>query len=209
MNMYLFFTDLKKWVKEELESTDVDVLDIPTMEKVVEGGSPFVIMFVDDPKKELNSEAAILKVADKYDIGVAKVEGLSTKYGINVVPTFVYFEGGVPSIFDEEEGEELDSNSEALAEWIEEQRTSSTIEEVTEEILKLLAREKEYVAVFFTGPCNENAATDQECETVLHDLENIDDDLDDFGIKLVTTEDIKYAGTVLKVRRIPSLGKFG
>ena len=203
----LHFSDLKKWVKEELESTDVDVLDIPTMEKVVEGGSPFVIMFVDDPKKELNSEAAILRVADKYDIGVAKVEGLSTKYGIDVVPTFVYFEDGVPSIFDEE-GEELDSNSEALAEWIEEQRTSSTIEEVTEEILKLLAREKEYVAVFFTGPCNENAATDQECETVLHDLENIDDDLDDFGIKLVTTEDIKYAGTALKVRRIPSLGIF-
>ena len=60
------------------------------------------------------------------------------------------------------------------------QLKSSTIEEVTEEILKLLAREKEYVAAFFTGPCNENAATDQECETVLHDLENIDDDLDDF-----------------------------
>ena len=62
--------------------------------------------------------------------------------------------------------------------------------------------------LFFKGPCNENAATDQECETVLHDLENIDDDLDDFGIKLVTTEDIKYAGQVLKIRRIPSLGIF-
>ena len=105
-------------------------------------------------------------------------------------------------------GEELDSNPEAIAEWIEEQRTSSTIEEVTEEILKLLATTKEYVGVFFTGPCNPKAATDQECERVLHDLENIDDDLDDFGIKLVTTEDIKYAGTVLKVRRIPSLGIF-
>ena len=43
---------------------------------------------------------------------------------------------------------------------------------------------------------------------MLHDLENIDDDLDDFGIKLVTTEDIKYAGQVLKIRRIPSLGIF-
>ena len=70
----------------------MDVLDIPTMEKVVEGGSPFVIMFVDDPKKELNSEPAILKVADKYDIGVAKVEGLSTKYGIgNVKYTSLQF----------------------------------------------------------------------------------------------------------------------
>ena len=62
--------------------------------------------------------------------------------------------------------------------------------------------------LYAIGPCNENAATDQECETVLHDLENIDDDLDDFGIKLVTTEDIKYAGQVLKIRRIPSLGIF-
>ena len=54
------------------------------------------------------------------------------------------------------------------------------------------------MAVFFTGPCNENAATDQEYETVLQDLVNIDDDLDDFGIKLVTTEDIiiKYARTI-------------
>ena len=56
---------LKTWVTEELESTDVDVLDLPTMEKVVEGGSPFVIMFVDDAKRELNSEAAILKVSIK------------------------------------------------------------------------------------------------------------------------------------------------
>lgn len=53
---------LKTWVKEELESTDIDQLDLATMEKVVAGGSPFVIMFVDDPKRELNSEAAILKV---------------------------------------------------------------------------------------------------------------------------------------------------
>lgn len=53
---------LKTWVKDELDSTDVDELDLPTMEKVVAGGSPFVIMFVDDPKRELNSEAAILKV---------------------------------------------------------------------------------------------------------------------------------------------------
>ena len=47
------------------------------------------------------------------------------------VPTFVYFEGGVPSIFDKEEGKELDSNSKALTELSEEQRTSSTTEEVT------------------------------------------------------------------------------
>ena len=57
------------------------------------------------------------------------MEGLSTKYGIDVVPTFVYFEDGIPSVYDEE-NDELDSDPEAIAEWVEEQRTSSTIEEV-------------------------------------------------------------------------------
>jgi len=43
---------------------------------------------------------------------------------------------------------------------------------------------------------------------VLQDLEEIDDELDDFGIPLVTTTGIKYAGNVLKVRKFPSLGIF-
>ena len=48
----------------------------------------------------------------------------------------------------------------------------------------------------------------QECEKVLYELENIDDELDDFGITLVTTEDIKYAGRRLKIRKFPALGMF-
>ena len=78
----------------------------------------------------------------------------------------------------------MDSNSKAFTKWIEEQRMSSTIEELTEEIPTLLACEKEYVTVFFTGPYNENAAMDQEFETVLHELENINDDLDDFEVQI-------------------------
>ena len=39
-------------------------------------------------------------------------------------------------------------------------------------------------------------------------MENIDDELDDFGITLVTTEDIKYAGRRLKIRKFPALGMF-
>ena len=49
---------------------------------------------------------------------------------------------------------------------------------------------------------------DLECSRVLQELEEIDDELDDFGIPLVTTIGIKYAGTVLKVRKFPSLGLF-
>ena len=71
---------LKTWVKEELESTDVDELDLATMEKVVEGGSPFVIMFVDDPKRELKSEAAILKVRIFHSDSLVFVNILCLQY---------------------------------------------------------------------------------------------------------------------------------
>ena len=98
---------LTTWVKDELESIEIDVLEFPTMEKVVEGGNPFIFMFVEDAKRELDFEKAIDKVADKYGIGLAKVEGLASKYGINVLPTIVYFEDGIPSIYDAE-GEDME-----------------------------------------------------------------------------------------------------
>ena len=98
---------LTTWVKDELESIEIDVLEFPTMEKVVESGNPFIFMFVEDAKRELDFEKAIDKVADKYGIGLAKVEGLASKYGINVLPTIVYFEDGIPSIYDAE-GEDME-----------------------------------------------------------------------------------------------------
>ena len=53
-----------------------------------------------------------------------------------VVVVAVYYEGGIPSIF---ESALEDGNGEAVREWLEEQRTEDTIEEVTEEMLQHLA----------------------------------------------------------------------
>ena len=71
-----------------------------------------------------------------------------------------------------------------------------------------LSTTKDYLAVAFTGPCEERAKTDLLCRSVLSGLETIDDELDAFGISLVATEDIKYAGRVLKIRRFPAVGIF-
>ena len=64
---------------------------------------------------------------------------------------------------------------EPVLEWLEEQRTSDTIEAVTEEVLQYLANSLEYVAVFFTGPCDVRAKTDQECEKVHEDVHKMRD----------------------------------
>ncbi len=79
---------------------------------------------------------------------------------------------------------------------------------MTEDILSYLSDTKEYLAVFFSGPCDERARTDQECRAALAELEKIDDELDSYGITLVTTEQIKYAGIQLRLRTFPSLGVF-
>ena len=201
---------IKTWLKDELENNNLDVLELTAMEKYAKTGKPLLAVFVEDSKQKLANEESLLSICDKFDVNAVVVDddAAVSKYGLDELPAYVYFEDGVPTVF-EDHDDDADQDDTVL-DWIAEQRTSDTIEEVTEEMLRLLAVGglKEYVAVFFTGPCNENAPTDQECERVLRDLEEIDDELDDFGITLVTTEDIKYAGNTLKVRTFPSLGIF-
>jgi hypothetical protein len=76
---------------------------------------------------------------------------------------------GVPTVYDEGDPDDVA----AVVEWLDEQRTSATIEKVTEEILQYLIEAKEYLAVFFTGPCNERAKTDQECKRVRNKMQFI------------------------------------
>jgi len=66
-----------------------------------------------------------------------KVVGVVPRFGIRKLPTFVYFEDSIPSIYDEDP-----EDTRALIEWIEEQRTSDAIEVVTEEILQYLVSQK-------------------------------------------------------------------
>ena len=51
------------------------------------------------------------------------MEGPAAKYGINKIPAFIYFEDNIPTIYDEDP-----TDPKAIGEWIEEQRTSDTIE---------------------------------------------------------------------------------
>ncbi len=90
-----------------------------------------------------------------------------------------------------------------LLEWLIEQKTTDTIEQVTEEILEILVDEEEYLAVFFSGPCEE----DDPCHAILDQLEDVDSTMQDYGIMLVTTEEREFAKT-LEVRSFPALGLF-
>ncbi|KAJ8921399.1 hypothetical protein NQ315_003015 [Exocentrus adspersus] len=106
------------------------------------------------------------------------------EFGIDHLPTLVYFEDKIPSIY---EGDLM--NEDEVLQWLIEQKETATIEEVTDEILEDLIQEHEYVVVYFSGNCEEG----EKCDKILDELENIDDELDESGIIFVTTEDLVLA----------------
>ena len=106
------FKDLnpfKSWLKDELENKDVEVVEITAVEKVAKTGKALLVVFVEEGGKPLDHklEEAIKRVCDRFDIGIVKVDETeaAVKYGIDEFPTMVYFEDGIPTIFEDEDDE--------------------------------------------------------------------------------------------------------
>lgn len=67
----------------------------------------------------------------KYDIDFVSVEDneKAEEYGINVLPALMYFENKIPSMYDGDLMQE-----ELVLEWLIEQKTTDTIEQVTDKV---------------------------------------------------------------------------
>ena len=68
------------------------------------------------------------------------------EYGIDHLPTLIYFEDKIPAIY---EGDLM--NEDEVLKWLIVQKNTATIEEVTDEILVHLIEDHEYVAVYFSN----------------------------------------------------------
>lgn len=66
------------------------------------------------------------------------------EYGIDSVPGLLYFEKGIPTVY---EGRLEDEES--VLKWLEQQTTSDEIEDITDEMLDLILEKMPYVAVLF------------------------------------------------------------
>ena len=65
-------------------------------------------------------------------------------HDLNHSPTLVVFENGIPNLYDGSLGDET-----TVLDWLILQRNSASIEDVTDELLRSIIEEEEYVAVFF------------------------------------------------------------
>lgn len=83
---------------------------------------------------------------DKLGIVFVKIDDKNEaeEYGIEKIPSLVYFEAGIPTMY---EGNLEDE--EKVLKWLEHQSKSDEIEDVNDEMLDLVIEKKQYVAVLF------------------------------------------------------------
>ncbi|XP_076239570.1 hulk isoform X1 [Calliopsis andreniformis] len=178
------------WLLHQKKHTEIPEVTDEMMEKLIETSPYLAVLFYDKDDKQdmriLNELENIDDELEKEGIVIIRMDNdaEAKEYGIDHLPTLVYFENKIPAIY---EGDLL--NEDEVLEWLIEQKNTATIEEVTDEILSDLIEEHEYVVAFFSGDCDDG----DECEKVLRELENIDDELDETGIIFVTTEDTGFA----------------
>ncbi|KAK3864390.1 hypothetical protein Pcinc_029923 [Petrolisthes cinctipes] len=121
---------------------------------------------------------------DRIGVSFVKTQDLKVaeRYGVTHLPALLYFEHQVPTVY---EGDLL--AEEDVLQWLILQKTEDTIETVNRNMLEVMLEDTQYLAVFFYKPnC-------RACDTVLAELENIDDECDAYGIHMVKIQDAQLA----------------
>ena len=158
----------------------------------------------EDDQEVLRGLEKINDECRKFNIDFVKVDDptQAVVYGLDHLPGLMYFENKIPSVYDD--GPLTDTDS--VLSWIIDRKMTDSIEEVTDEILKVLSEEEPYLGVYWSGPCDKGDI-DDECNSILGRLEKIDSKVQEHGIMLVTTEEREYARQN-EVRNFPALGLF-
>ncbi|XP_045026962.1 uncharacterized protein LOC116925152 isoform X6 [Daphnia magna] len=206
----LFVGDLKNeesvlaWLTHQVESDEIEDVTDEMLDMLIEKSPSLAAFFYDKNKP---AHLAVLKEleniddeCDSNDIAFVKISNLdeAKEYGLDELPALVYFENRIPSVYEGNLSEE-----EQVLSWLVEQKNSDTIEELTDELLENIIKTNEYVVVYFSGPCEEG----QKCDSILDQLEEIDDEADEHGIHLVTTEEVEFAKRY-GIKTFPTLAFF-
>ncbi|KAL5288605.1 hypothetical protein ACFFRR_009067 [Megaselia abdita] len=182
--------ELLGWLVYQKRFSEIPEVTDEMKDKLVENTEHLAVIFYDKDDKQdmriLNELENIDDELEKEGIVIIRIDNAeeAKEYGLDHLPSLIYFENKIPSIY---EGDLM--NEDEVLDWLVLQKKTATIEEVTDEILTGLIKDHEYVVAFFTGPCEEG----ERCDNTLDALETIDDELDESGIIFVTTEDTVLA----------------
>jgi len=202
--------EFRQFIEESLEKSDIEEVNGDVLDSLIERLPNIAAIFIDaEDQEDLDIVTLLEDIDDDCDnngIPLVKIDDVTKakdEYGLDQLPAMLYWKDEIPSMFDGD----MKSREEVLT-WLLNRKSSDTIELVTEEILEDMVDKFEYVVVYFQPFCKEG---DESCLEnkllILSGLENIDDNIDDLGISLVTTRDVRYARR-LGIQRLPCIGIF-
>ncbi|XP_017837594.1 uncharacterized protein LOC108596411 isoform X1 [Drosophila busckii] len=177
-----------KWLLGQLERDEIEDVTDEMLDTMVKEGRVIAVLFYDNNDKKsqkvLEELENIDDECDALGITFVKIDNPeeAVEYGINKVPKLIYFEKGIPTIY---EGNLEDE--EKLLKWLEEQTSSDQIEDITDEMLDLIIEKMPHVAVLFYDK------DQKKSQKILAELENIDDECDQNDIAFVKIDDDKEA----------------
>ncbi|XP_021697970.1 uncharacterized protein LOC5573987 isoform X11 [Aedes aegypti] len=176
--------EILQWLLSQLEKDEIEDVTDEMLDKLIKEGKSVAVMFYDNNDKQsdkiLDELESIDDECDQLGINFVKMDDTeeAKDYGVTSFPTLVYFEQGIPTVF---EGDL--ENEEEVLDWLERQTNSDEIEDVTDEMLDMIIEKMPHVAVLFY---DKDSKTSQK---VLAELENIDDECDQNDIAFVKIDD--------------------
>ncbi|XP_015789930.1 uncharacterized protein LOC107366806 [Tetranychus urticae] len=201
--------DVLKWVtsEEALSSRDsIEELNKKMLDKLLTRSPYVAVLFIKDKgcsecEKVLYELEKVDHIAESNDIDFVRIEDtdLAKEYNVVAFPALIFFKNRFPQFY---EGDLKDEH--AVLAWMVDSKGSKedVIEQVDRKMLEVLIEDVPNIVVFFyeDGDC-------PECEKILTELENIDDDTDKIGVHFVKTNDINYAKEI-GITKIPTLVYF-
>ncbi|XP_076227212.1 hulk isoform X2 [Nomia melanderi] len=195
--------DVLEWlVANKSTGDEEDVIEdvtAKTLQTLIGNIDNLVVLFYDhgdeDSMQVLNELEKIDDDCDKHGIQFVKIddEKAAKDFGIDNLPSIVYFEKQIPNVYDGDV-----ENEDEILEWLLSQLEKDEIEDITDEMLDHLIKDGKTIAVLFYDN------NDRKSQKILNELENIDDECDQLGVifvKIDNPEEAKEYG----IEKMPSL----
>ncbi|XP_058053286.1 uncharacterized protein LOC131205271 isoform X5 [Anopheles bellator] len=178
--------DILEWVLQQYNTKPeiIESVDRKTLQVLVNEVEHLAVLFYDDDcescPKILEKLETIDDDTDKHHIQFVKAndEKLAHEIGIFSFPALVYYETGVPIMYDGDLSNEYD-----VLDWMHGQKTDESIQEVERDELLRNIETKDFLAVVFY------VEEDPNTPKILRHIELIDDEASDYGILLVKSSD--------------------
>ncbi|CAO1302062.1 unnamed protein product [Diamesa hyperborea] len=183
--------EILKWVDDLIEATPdvIESVDRRTLQVLINDIDHLAVFFYSDKCETCPAILERLETidddTDKHNIQFVKTNDVKLAHEIGVFsfPALVYYETGVPIMFDGDLGEEDD-----VFQWILTQKNDESIEDVDRETFLKYIEIKDFLAVVFYNEEDEKTTT-----RILRHIELIDDEAVEYGIKVVKCNDLLMA----------------